>query len=333
MGLLTMLLRDMQAVGELPAECCWKISVAMAPSNPAALGVLARARGDDDQHPLRRHHRRARRDARRVAAPDRPLCRVARRPRRVVRGNELAELVSVGAPLYAKFGLRNSRPLYPAGDHLVEEAVAIAREKVARAAVALEWARRLDPRARAVRERCRGLRVPNPAVRPETDVDARDELDVSPPRPSPNEEGIEMSGMRKLLAATAGLAVVAAAGGGAVVTSAHSAPAALAAVSATGCTSSKGTLKYGIAGAGIAQLDPNTINFAGQAPMQTLLYNGLAKYDRNMRSSPTWRRSGGVGGPEDLVVHAPQGRRSTRRAAGSPPTTSGRTSCACSIRR
>jgi peptide/nickel transport system substrate-binding protein len=66
-------------------------------------------------------------------------------------------------------------------------------------------------------------------------------------------------------------------------------------VNATGCTSSKGKLRYGIAGAGIAQLDPNTINFAGQAPLQTLLYNGLTKYDRNMKVVPdlatSWRSS------------------------------------------
>ena len=104
-----------------------------------------------------------------------------------------------------------------------------------------------------------------------------------------------MSGKRKLLAVTAALAVVAVAGGGAVITPAQSAPAAYAISAATGCTSSKGTLKYGIAGAGIAQLDPNTINFAGQVPLQTLLYNGLSKYDRNMDVVPDlatkWRAS------------------------------------------
>ena len=104
-----------------------------------------------------------------------------------------------------------------------------------------------------------------------------------------------MSGKRKLLAVTAALAVVAVAGGGAVITPAKSAPAAYAISAATGCTSSKGTLKYGIAGAGIAQLDPNTINFAGQVPLQTLLYNGLAKYNRNMDVVPDlatkWRAS------------------------------------------
>ena len=104
-----------------------------------------------------------------------------------------------------------------------------------------------------------------------------------------------MSGKRKLLAVTAALAVVAVAGGSTVVTSAQSAPAAYAISAATGCTSSKGTLKYGIAGAGIAQLDPNTLSFAGQVPLQTLLYNGLSKYDRNMDVVPDlatkWRAS------------------------------------------
>jgi hypothetical protein len=57
----------------------------------------------------------------------------------VVRGHEAADLIRVAAPMYVKFGLRNSRPLYPSGAHLVDEAVAIAREKVHRAAVALEW--------------------------------------------------------------------------------------------------------------------------------------------------------------------------------------------------
>ena len=88
---------------------------------------------------------------------------------------------------------------------------------------------------------------------------------------------------------------MAVAGGGAFVGAARSAPAAATVANATGCTSSKGTLRYGIAGAGISQLDPNTINFAGQVPLQTLLYNGLSKYDRNMNVVPDlatkWRAS------------------------------------------
>ena len=80
-----------------------------------------------------------------------------------------------------------------------------------------------------------------------------------------------------------------------VVGAASPARSAETRANATGCTSSKGKLRYGIAGAGIAQLDPNTINFAGQAPLQTLLYNGLTKYDRNMKVvgdiATSWRSS------------------------------------------
>ena len=104
-----------------------------------------------------------------------------------------------------------------------------------------------------------------------------------------------MSGTKKLLCLTAAFAVAAVLGGGAAVDPARSAPAEHTVASATGCTSSRGTLRYGIAGAGISQLDPNTINFAGQAPIQTLLYNGLSKYDRNMNVVPDlaakWRSS------------------------------------------
>jgi hypothetical protein len=78
----------------------------------------------------------------------------------VVRGNELGDLVAASAPLYAKFGLRNSRPLYPSGAHLVNEACAIAREKVHRAAVALEWLARLRPELIQSGRGASGLGIP-----------------------------------------------------------------------------------------------------------------------------------------------------------------------------
>ncbi len=160
-GLLTLLV-DMQAAGELPADCGWKISVAMAPSNPAALAVLEALGATtvnipSDMTPAELAELRA--------ATSLPIDLYVESPDSlggVVRGNETADLVAIGAPLYAKFGLRNSRPLYPAGEHLVEEAVAIAREKVVRAAVALEWIERLDPSLVQSGPGAEGLRVPSP---------------------------------------------------------------------------------------------------------------------------------------------------------------------------
>src|SRR4051794_27385431 len=39
-----------------------------------------------------------------------------------------------------------------------------------------------------------------------------------------------------------------------------------------------GELSYGISGTGITALDPATLAFSGQLPLQTLLYNSLTEY-------------------------------------------------------
>ena len=57
----------------------------------------------------------------------------------VVRGHESADLIAIAAPMYTKFGLRNSTSIYPAGIHLYDYASLLGREKVRRAALALEW--------------------------------------------------------------------------------------------------------------------------------------------------------------------------------------------------
>ena len=161
LGLLT-LLRDLQMAGELPSECGWKASVAMAPSNPAALALLERlgattANIPSDVTVAELGEMRAA-----VGCPIDLYLESPDSQGGVVRGNEIAEIVAVGAPLYAKFGLRNSRLLYPSGDHLEAEACAIARTKVARAAAALEWLHRLDPDIVQSAPGAPGLCLPKP---------------------------------------------------------------------------------------------------------------------------------------------------------------------------
>ena len=165
-GLLAVLV-DMQAAGELPAEIVWKISVLMAPSNPLSLALLERLGATTVNIPsdvtlaqLREFR----------AASAIPLDLYVESPDSlggVVRGNELGDLVAAGAPLYAKFGLRNSRGLYPSGEHLLAEACAIAREKVHRAAVGFEWLSRLNPDLVQSAPGAAGLGVPRaPATTP-----------------------------------------------------------------------------------------------------------------------------------------------------------------------
>jgi hypothetical protein len=64
--------------------------------------------------------------------------------------------------MYVKFGLRNSRPLYPSGLHLADEAAAIAREKVHRARVAREWMDRSGLDLGQSQPGTPGLGVPEP---------------------------------------------------------------------------------------------------------------------------------------------------------------------------
>jgi hypothetical protein len=57
----------------------------------------------------------------------------------MVRGHELVETVLASAPLYAKYGLRNAKAVYPAGHQVMHDVVNNVREKVRRAAISLEW--------------------------------------------------------------------------------------------------------------------------------------------------------------------------------------------------
>jgi hypothetical protein len=137
-GLLE-ILRDMVAVDELPRNIVWKVSAVLAPSNPVTFRQLIALGGSTINVPsditlselseLR-------------TLSDAPIDLYLESPDSmggVVRGHELGEIASVAAPLYAKFGLRNAKAVYPAGGHLREDVVGNVREKVRRAQLALEW--------------------------------------------------------------------------------------------------------------------------------------------------------------------------------------------------
>ena len=64
-----------------------------------------------------------------------------------VRHYEIPELVRVAAPIYLKFGLRNSPGLYPSGQHQEGLVLALSRERVRRAAIGLGILRRYAPEA------------------------------------------------------------------------------------------------------------------------------------------------------------------------------------------
>jgi len=163
LGLLKML-ADAQRAGNIPADVIWKVSVMLAPSNPAALAVLAGLGAGTINLPTDLSFEEL---ADMRSACTLPLDLYVESPDAlggIVRGEQLRELVAAAAPLYAKFGLRNSRPLYPSGMHIDQDAAMIAREKVRRAQIALEWLDRSSEK-RPVQSSpgAEGLGVPRPS--------------------------------------------------------------------------------------------------------------------------------------------------------------------------
>jgi hypothetical protein len=161
LGLL-IALRKAQERGDLPENIVWKVSAAMAPSNPLTVKLLEGIGGSgltvnvpsdvtlSELGELR-------------AAVSVPIDLYVESPDGlggIVRGNELGDLIVAGAPLYAKFGLRNAAPVYPSGHHLQAVAAANCVEKVHRAAVALEWLERLSPGLPQSKPGAAGLGLP-----------------------------------------------------------------------------------------------------------------------------------------------------------------------------
>lgn len=161
-GLLQMV-TGLQAAGQLPASIVWKVSAVLAPSNPLSFRLLEQLGGSTINVPSDLTLGQI---AEMRAISNLPIDLYVETPDAmggVVRGHEAAELIRVAAPMYTKFGLRNSRLLYPSGAHLVDEAAAIAREKVHRAAVALEWIARSGIELTQSSPGAKGLGVPEPS--------------------------------------------------------------------------------------------------------------------------------------------------------------------------
>ena len=149
-----------QAQGALPAGLVWKISAAMSPSNPVTVKLLEDLGASTVNIPADATLAEL---AEMRAAVSIPLDLYVEAPDPlggVVRGQELGDLIKAGAPLYAKFGLRNAQAVYPSGLHLEAVACANAIEKVHRAAVALEWLERLSPGFVQSKRGAAGLGVP-----------------------------------------------------------------------------------------------------------------------------------------------------------------------------
>jgi len=146
LGLLSVLGR-MKESGDLPADFVLKVSVTLAAPNPAAARVLEDLGATSINLPV--DLTLAQIAAIRQAI-DAPIDFYVESPDDfggAVRHYETPELVRVAAPIYLKYGLRNSPPLYPSGQHLEATVIALSRERVRRAAISLAILKRHLPAA------------------------------------------------------------------------------------------------------------------------------------------------------------------------------------------
>jgi hypothetical protein len=140
-------LGEMKRRGDLPEDFVLKVSVTLAAANPATARILEDFGATSINLPV-----------------DLSLAQIAAIRQAVdcaidfyveapddlggsVRHYEIPALVRVAAPIYLKFGLRNSPGLYPAGQHVEGLVLALSRERVRRAAIGLGILRRGLPDA------------------------------------------------------------------------------------------------------------------------------------------------------------------------------------------
>ena len=142
-------LGEMKKRGDLPADFVLKVSVTLAAPNPATARLLEDLGATSINLPV-----------------DMTLAQIAAVRQAIdaaidfyveapddlggtVRHYETADLVRVAAPIYLKYGLRNSPGLYPAGQHIEGTVLALSRERVRRAGIGLALLRRHFPDAKA----------------------------------------------------------------------------------------------------------------------------------------------------------------------------------------
>jgi hypothetical protein len=138
---------NMRAKGQLPASLIIKTSVMMAPANPASARLLEQHGADTINIPsdlsipqigsIR-------------AAITKPIDFYVEAPDTIggfIRHYEVGELIRVAAPIYLKFGLRNSPDVYPSGTHVDHTVLLLCRERVRRAQLACEMIERYAPGA------------------------------------------------------------------------------------------------------------------------------------------------------------------------------------------
>lgn len=149
-----------RAEGDLPPDLIVKTSVMMAPCNPASARLMELLGANTINIPsdLTIPQIAAIR-----AAIESPIDFYIEAPDNIggfLRYYDIPEIIRVAAPVYLKFGLRNSPDVYPSGSHIENTVVALSRERVRRAEIAKEMIARFCPEAVMSPLRAKDLGIP-----------------------------------------------------------------------------------------------------------------------------------------------------------------------------
>jgi Peptidase family U32 len=168
----------MRASGVLPATMQMKVSVQMGLANPVSIAIAAAHGADTYNVPTDMSIAQL---AAIRSVIDIPIDVYVESPDDLggfIRHYEIAEIVRVAAPVYVKFGLRNSPFIYPSGSHLEQVAATLARERVRRAQIGLDILTREFPEAKTSKLGAEGLAVPAP---PQTSTQPSSGIGTTPP--------------------------------------------------------------------------------------------------------------------------------------------------------
>jgi hypothetical protein len=157
---LLFLVNEMKKAGELPRDLVVKVSVQIGAANPISVRWMEQLGATTYNVPtdLSLAHLAALRQA--AAMPFDIYVEAPDDFGGFVRHYEVPEMVRVAAPVYVKLGLRNAPNIYPCGVHLEGTAIALARERVHRAAIVVDLVRRYFPEARPSERGPRDLGIP-----------------------------------------------------------------------------------------------------------------------------------------------------------------------------
>jgi hypothetical protein len=144
---LLWLVHQMKGDGQLPSDLIVKVSVQMGAANPIAVRLMEDIGATTYNPPCDLSLPQIAAIRQMVQIPLDIYVEAPDDFGGFIRLYEVPQLIRVAAPVYVKLGLRNSPNIYPTGLHLETVAALMGRERVHRAAVALDMIRRYCPQA------------------------------------------------------------------------------------------------------------------------------------------------------------------------------------------